>query len=141
AWTPIAPLPTARSYAAAVSDGSFVYIIGGNDAAGMQTSTLWRYDPATNSYTSLAPYTTPTFGHGAAYLNGEIYRIAGYAVGGITGSVEAYTIATNTWAPVANYPNPRFLLNAVGIGGFVYAGGGNDRTLKTAQDLPLRPYQ
>ena len=59
AWTPLASLPAARSGASAVSDGTYIYILGGS-ARGNHTNTVYRYDPVANSYTTLAamPLTT-----------------------------------------------------------------------------------
>ena len=76
-WSPIAPLPSPRVDASAVTDGTYIYILGGADSGNSPNYTLWRYDPTTNSYLTLAPFTTATSRQGAAYLNGTIYRIAG----------------------------------------------------------------
>src|SRR5439155_19117999 len=55
-WSAIAPLPAARYWFTAVSDGTYVYLLGGLPQNGIPTATLWLYDPATNSYnTSLPP--------------------------------------------------------------------------------------
>ncbi len=129
-WTPIAPLPSARQLASAVSDGTYIYILGGTDAylGGNLTSTLYRYDPATNTYTSLAPYTVPTTAQAAAYLNGKIYRIAGCSTpncGAILSSVEVYDIASNTWSTAANYPVSNGLFTATGLNGYIWAAGGD----------------
>src|SRR5436190_21880576 len=63
-WNAIATLPAARYWFTAVSDGTYLYLLGGRDQNGFPTATLWRYDPATNTYnTSLPPYTIPTYGH------------------------------------------------------------------------------
>ncbi len=128
-WTPIASLPSARVFASAVTDGTYIYILGGADSNNGPTSTLWRYDPTTNSYLTLAPFTTATSGQGAAYLNGSIYRIAGEidpTQGTSTNTVEAYTIATNTWAPVANYPQQLFGLAVLPLNGYIYTAGGDE---------------
>src|SRR5438309_7980615 len=97
-WSAIAPLPAARYSVTAVSDGTYLYLLGGRDQNGFPTATLWRYDPATTTYnTSLPPYTIPTSWHASAYLNAKIYRIAGRAITGTEIHVEVYNIATNTW--------------------------------------------
>ena len=82
AWTPIASLPGPRGWFSAASDGKYIYLLGGVDQNFNTTATLWRYDPATNTYnTSLPSYTIPTYFHASVYLNGKIYRIAGRAIG------------------------------------------------------------
>src|SRR6184192_547620 len=130
-WSAIAPLPAARYSVTAVSDGTYLYLLGGRDQNGFPTATLWRYDPVSNTYnTSLPSYTIPTYFHASVYLNGKIYRIAGRAIG-TDFHVEVYTIATNTWSMAANYPFANHTLMAVALGSYIYAGGGNASPDKT----------
>src|SRR5215831_3586670 len=130
-WVPIAPLPAARGWFSATSDGTYIYLLGGVDENFATTATLWRYNPATNTYnTSLASYTIPTYFHATAYLNGKIYRIAGRAIG-TDFHVEVYNIATNTWSMAANYPFANHSLMAAALGNYIYAGGGNASPDKT----------
>ena len=130
-WTPIASLPAPRAWFSAASDGTYVYLLGGVDQNFNTTATLWRYDPASNTYdTSLPSYTIPTYFHASAYLNGKIYRIAGAAIG-TDFHVEVYDIATNTWSMAANYPFANHSLMAAALGNYIYAGGGNASPDKT----------
>ena len=130
-WTPIAPLPAPRGWFSGASDGTYIYLLGGVDQNFNTTATLWRYDPASNTYnTSLPSYTIPTYFHACAYLNGKIYRIAGAAIG-TDFHVEVYDIATNTWSMAANYPFANHNLMAVALGSYIYAGGGNASPDKT----------
>jgi hypothetical protein len=130
-WTPIASLPAPRGWFSGTSDGTYIYLLGGVDQNFNTTATLWRYDPATNTYnTSLPSYTIPTYFHASVYLNGKIYRIAGRAIG-TDFHVEVYNIATNTWSMAANYPFANHSLMATALGGFIYAGGGNASPDKT----------
>jgi N-acetylneuraminic acid mutarotase len=124
-WTPIASLPAPRGWFSGASDGTYIYLLGGVDQNFNTTATLWRYDPASNTYnTSLPSYTIPTYFHASAYLNGKIYRIAGAAIGSDF-HVEVYDIATNTWSMAANYPFANHNLMAAALGGYVYGAGGN----------------
>ena len=67
-WTPIASLPAPRGWFSATSDGTYIYLLGGVDQNFTTTATLWRYDPASNTYnTSLPSYTIPTYFHASAY--------------------------------------------------------------------------
>src|SRR6516162_4546241 len=130
-WTPIADLPAPRGWFSGASDGTYIYLLGGVDQNFNTTATLWRYDPAYNTYnTSLPSYTIPTYFHASAYLNGKIYRIAGAAIG-TDFHVEVYDIATNTWSMAANYPFANHNLMAVALGNYIYAGGGNASPDKT----------
>jgi N-acetylneuraminic acid mutarotase len=130
-WTPIASLPAPRGWFSAASDGTYIYLLGGVDQNFTTTATLWRYDPATNTYnTSLPSYTIPTYFHASVYLNGKVYRIAGRAIG-TDYHVEVYDIATNTWSMAANYPFANHSLMAVALDGYIYGGGGNASPDKT----------
>src|SRR5438445_70724 len=117
-WSAIAPLSAARYFFSAVSDGTYVYLLGGVNQNGIPTATLWRYDPATNTYnTSLPPYTIPTYWHASAYLNGKIYSIAGRRIMGTDFHVEVYTIATNSWSLAVNFPAADKMLMAAALRG------------------------
>jgi len=125
-WTSIAGLPAGRSRASAVSDGTYLYILNGS-SGNPTTNTLYRYDPVANSYTTLAPAPLATAEQAAVYLNGKIYRIAGYNAVSETATVDVYTISTDTWAPpgtVADYPLAVSGLSAIATGGYIYAAGG-----------------
>src|SRR5438132_2626202 len=130
-WTPVAPLPEPRAWFSGTTDGTYIYLLGGEDQNFNTTATLWRYDPISNTYnTSLPSYAIPTYFHACAYLNGKIYRIAGRAIG-TDFHVEVYDIATNTWSMAANYPFANHSLMAVALGNYIYAGGGNASPNKT----------
>src|SRR5690349_19483179 len=93
-WTPIAPLPIATEFSAAVSNGTDVYVLGGANSVGAATNNLWRYNVATNTYTTLAPFTTATWNQAAVFLNNKIYKIGGTGAAAVN-AVEIYDIATN----------------------------------------------
>ncbi len=147
-WAPIAPLPEARAFASAVSDGTYLYILNGGETTLQSRNALYRYDPATDSYSTLAAPPVATYGQAIAYLNGKIYRIAGHYshYGPIVpnavmragtasaptndyevNTVDVYTISSNSWAPagtIANYPLLTSNLNAVVYNGYIYTAGG-----------------
>src|SRR3954470_5341779 len=52
-WTPITSLPQALEFAAAVTDGTSIYVVGGALPGGVPQASLFRYDVAANSYTPL----------------------------------------------------------------------------------------
>ena len=120
-WARLASLPEYRWGASAVSDGTYLYFIGGQ----IISSTPLRYNPADNSYTPLAP-DYGTMNQAAVYMSGKIYRIGGVVPHGATNTVDVYTISTNTWAPAAPYPSITYGLAAVAYGGYIYAAGGFD---------------
>ncbi len=123
-WTAIAPVPTAVEFPSAVTDGTNAYILGGAlTGTGAPQTTLYRYNVGTNTYTTLAPFSTGTWNQAAVFLGGKIYKFAGSAAAS-TNVLEIYDIATNTWTVGAPYPLAISFVSAVAQGGFIYAGGG-----------------
>ena len=125
-----APLP-ARSEAAYgdTTHGGFLYVIGGDNSAGV-LSDLQRYDPVTDTWTTLTSMSTPRAGAAAAVIDDGIFVIGGRASasGPCSGpsmtTVEKYDIDTDTWTAVAPLPNSRSDLAAVAHGGKIFVFGG-----------------
>jgi N-acetylneuraminic acid mutarotase len=133
-WTAKAPLPdNPRAETVAVSDGSYVYLIGGRPV-GLVGNDLWRYDPATDTWRSLSPMPTArATEHMAVYYQGHIYVVGGRmsdAPGGwgALSTLEIYDIATDTWTVGAPMPEPRSDAVAIEYGGKIYVFGGFDET-------------
>ena len=125
AWTAIAPLPVELTNAAAVSDGTYAYVLGGADSSQASTRNLYRYDPVANTYATLAPFSIKVQSHAAVYLGGKIYKFCGFAESKITsGELEIYNIATNTWTFGASYPISVQSVAGFARGNYIYAAGG-----------------
>jgi subtilisin-like proprotein convertase family protein len=125
-WSSILALPTAVEFPSAVGDGTNIFIMGGAlTGTGAPQNTNYRYNVATNTYTTLAPSATSTWSHAAVFLGGRIYKIGGIGATPAN-SVEIYNIATNTWTAGANYPINAGFVSAVTDGTFIYAAGGID---------------
>lgn len=124
-WSAIAPLPEALESPAVVSDGTFVYVMGGN-AFGKIRNTLYRYDPASDSYTLLAPSNVATYGSGGAFLNGKLYKVGGLLdlTGVSSNAVEVYDIGSDSWSSAANYPLSVGFVAVFAHDAFVYGAGG-----------------
>lgn len=127
-WTSIPPLPVALEFPTAVSDGTFIYILGGAIWGGptiVPQTTMNRYDPALNTYTAMAPFTVGTWNQSVAFLNGKIYKFAGTGPGaGSTSALEIYDIAGNTWTLGAPYPLAESFVGVFVQGNFIYGAGG-----------------
>src|SRR5512132_2705358 len=55
-WQIVAPLPQDLFGGASASDGTYEYVFGGYSFTSIQTlDTVYRYNPATNAWSSLAP--------------------------------------------------------------------------------------
>src|SRR5690606_1609822 len=127
-WTNLAPVPSALEFPTAVSDGTSAYIMNGVVSSGDSVNSLYRYNPATNDYTTLASSSVSTWNQAAVYLNGKIYKIGGYvSAGGSSSSsaaLEIYDISSNTWSAGAPYPVAQGWMAAYTDGTYVYVAGG-----------------
>jgi hypothetical protein len=142
-WSSIASVPVALEFPTAVSDGTSAYIINGVNGSGTSVNTLYRYNPATNTYDTLAPSSTATWNHASVYLNGKIYKIGGYVSSASTSTssnaVEIYDIASNTWSAGAPYPVAQGWMSAFAQGNFIYVAGGV--AAETGSTASLKTYR
>ena len=107
-WTPIASMASARCDFAAAAMGGFLYVTGGVEgpAAGPHVvlKRCERYDPASNTWSSIADMPEPRHGHALACLGGSsLYAVggAGYAS---TSPPSRYDVLENTWVVVSLAP-------------------------------------
>lgn len=97
AWETLAPLPHVAHHAGVVSDGTYIYVVGGDGVRIQALSFLWRYDPKQKMWIRLADMPTKRGAHGVVYHDGSIYAVGGadhkkkYTV------MERYDIQTDTW--------------------------------------------
>ena len=131
-WSVISFMPQALEFPAAVTDGTNIYIMGGSNAAGVAQTTLYRYNVGTDTYTTLAPFTTAVWNAAAAYLNGKIYKFTGTNdTPASVSALEIYDIVGNSWSAGASYPAPESFVDAWVQGNFIYAAGGVDAATST----------
>jgi len=121
----LAPMPTVRdSLAAAVYQGK-IYVIGG--FAGIRLTTVESYDPASNTWTELAPMlvgkSLPVVGK---LGSGMIVAAGGFTNNGVTGDTEVYDIATNSWRTVTADPTVRQAGCGWDINGKLYFASGDE---------------
>jgi len=140
AWQQIADLPVAVTHAAAVVDGTTIWLLGGyvGDSPGPATDQVWRYSTTTNAWSPGPPLPAPRGAGGAALLDGELHYFGGTSRGTGPGSPdedEHWVLRVDggtAWEPRAPLPNPRNHLAGAALGGRIYAVGGqhgeNERT-------------
>ena len=123
-----------QAYGETTHDG-FFYVIGGraNGPGAMPLNDLRRYDPVSNTWTTLAPMPTARAGAAAVVVEdddailviGGRTATAGPCSGGGLSVVERYDIETNTWSTVAPLPGPaRSDLAAVSHDDRIFVFGG-----------------
>ncbi|XP_055354127.1 influenza virus NS1A-binding protein-like [Paramacrobiotus metropolitanus] len=129
-WEAVAPMQTARSgHGVAVLNNS-IYALGGSRSNSMgryeSTDTVERYDPLTNTWTSVAPLQVPLSCFASVAYNGQLYIF-----GGGTGNdqttrfVFRYDPLADQWRKLTNMPTARRRCSAcVGPSGLIYVIGG-----------------
>ena len=106
-----APMPSPRASATCFVANGEAYVFAGRDSTGKALNDLWRYNPETDSWTSLgatplSPRVNPT----ACTMDGKVYIGLGFK--GLYGRDTCYmqdwweyTPENNQWKQLENYPN------------------------------------
>jgi hypothetical protein len=74
AWVTGMPLLTAVQYPAAATDGTYIYVLGGNTT---NLTTVQRYDPALDSWDTIADMNTGRGGPGAFFDGKNLWAVGG----------------------------------------------------------------
>ena len=111
-WSERAPLPRDVYGGAAASDGTYAYVAGGVSFNAFETlDTLYRFDPASNTWTELAPMPQAAFMTSAVYYppTNKIYVFGGAdAVSGTNyDTTRIYDTMTNSWTTGPPLPDVR----------------------------------
>jgi serine/threonine protein kinase/N-acetylneuraminic acid mutarotase len=127
-WTQVADLPTAREHLAAVSDGVYVYAIGGRNLSADENSAAFeRFNPASGTWDKLTNMPTPRGSYGAAFLDGRIVAVGGEEPTRVLATVEMYDISSGKWTTVAPINTPVHGQVVAAVGSTLYCIGGADR--------------
>jgi N-acetylneuraminic acid mutarotase len=133
-WTETTPLPLPRALGDVVTVEGRIYVVGGANGAGAQ-STVYSAEPAADgsitTWASLATLPAPRKAHAAASTNGYLYAFGGadsantrldsvfFTRIGSSGDLE-------TWQTGTSLPAPRANAGGVAARGFLYAIGGDE---------------
>jgi N-acetylneuraminic acid mutarotase len=127
-WQDAANMPTPREHLAAVSDGTYVYAVGGRFLSADKNSAAFeRFDPRTGTWTKLAAMPTPRGSYGATFIDGRIVAIGGEEPTRVLGVAEMYDIAGGIWTTLPPMPTPRHAEAVATVGNTVYCIGGANR--------------
>ncbi|MGE2816705.1 Kelch repeat-containing protein [Mycobacterium heidelbergense] len=127
-WNDAADMPTPREHLAAVSDGTYVYTVGGRFlSADKNSAALERFDPAAGTWTRLVGMPTPRGSYGATYIDGRIVAVGGEEPTMVLNTVEIYDIANGKWSTLAPMPTSRHAEVVATVGNTVYCIGGANR--------------
>jgi len=127
-WTPAADLPTPREHLAAVSDGVYVYTVGGRSlSADENSAALERFNPASGTWDKLADMPSARGSYGAAFIDGRIVAVGGEEPTRVLATVEMYDISNGKWTTVAPLGTPRHGQVVAAADSAIYCIGGADR--------------
>ncbi|MGQ0535615.1 MAG: Kelch repeat-containing protein [Methanobacteriota archaeon] len=131
AWQARTEAPTPRTeVAGAAIDGRF-YVLGGFTAATttalseVSVATVEAYDPAADSWTTVADYPIPVHHTAAVAHDGSLFVFGGFAGTFTPTSLSfRYDPAADRWSPIAPLPAPRAAHAAAVLDGKAYVVGG-----------------
>ncbi|NVK26811.1 MAG: gliding motility-associated C-terminal domain-containing protein [Flavobacteriia bacterium] len=118
-------LPLPIHSATAFELDHFAYVVGGNDG-NSNLNTVLRYNPATDSWTSLNPFPGGSL-RGCFSFSNDQYGFVGGGFDGFLSKSEMYRYdpATNAWNQVTRYPGfGRVDCYSGSLNGIGYVGGG-----------------
>jgi serine/threonine protein kinase/N-acetylneuraminic acid mutarotase len=127
-WKDAADMPTPREHLAAVSDGTYVYAIGGRFlSADKNSAALERFDPKSGAWSKLVGMPTPRGSYGATFIDGRIVAVGGEEPTRVLGVAEMYDISDGKWTTLPPMPTPRHAEVVATVGDTVYCIGGANR--------------
>jgi serine/threonine-protein kinase PknK len=127
-WSDAADMPTPREHLAAVSDGTYVYAVGGRHlSADKNSAALERFDPQSGKWTTLVGMPTPRGSYGATYIDGRIVAVGGEEPTQVLAVAEMYDIAEGKWSTLPPMPTARHGEAVATVGNTVYVIGGANR--------------
>ena len=151
-WSAKKTMPRPADHMAVAESRGKIYVFGGTSTerpgevgpSNFQLNDSWEYDPAADSWKSLAPIPSRRNAAAAAEAAGKIYVIGGsqLAEGApnpgpadnllVAGTNEAYDPATNRWESHRAMPTPRNHPAIGVVGGKIYLIGGRLATANVA---------
>lgn len=127
-WTTAADMPTPREHLAAVSDGVYVYAVGGRSLSADENSAAFeRFDPESGSWEKLTDMPTPRGSYGAALIDGRIISVGGEEPTRVLATVEMYDISTGKWTTQAPINTPVHGQVVAAVDTTLFCIGGADR--------------
>lgn len=124
-WMSLSSLPFAVSkHGVAVTGQNILYLAGGEYPDGSASKAAWRFDPAMNSWSEMAPMNIARSELGLATLDGFIYAVGGWEGTTRLGSIERYDPSTNRWEFVQSLKVQLTSPAVASMNGLLYVAGG-----------------
>ncbi len=130
AWTDdLADMPTARWDPECVAVGGKVFVFGGflSVSSGIGSDDVEMYDPATDSWTTLAKLPAPRGAGAVASVQGRIYYLGGAPDFGVARqNAWVYDPSSDAWSVLDDMPFPWFLMGGAEVDGTIYLMAGSE---------------
>jgi N-acetylneuraminic acid mutarotase len=97
AWRPVAPLPHPVTGALTLSDGAFLYLLGGTDGKTYLDET-YAYDPAEDTWRPLPPLPQPGAFATGGTLTGKLIVVGGENDSGVLAACHLFDPAESAWS-------------------------------------------
>jgi non-specific serine/threonine protein kinase len=128
-WHDAASIPVPGDHLPAVTDGRYVYALGGRKLeAAANHNQVQRFDPATGKWTQLTPMPVANSDMGAAYLGGQLITFGGENGLTVFGTTRAYNLASRTWSTLPSLHDARHGMGVAVIGNTIYAIDGGSQS-------------
>jgi len=143
-WHDAPDIPVPGDHLAAVTDGTYLYAIGGRTlASSANHNAVQRFDPATGQWAQLPPLPVADSDLGAAYIGGQLVTFGGENALTVFSTTRAYNLATKTWSTLPSLAEARHGMGVAVIGNRIYAidgasEPGHNGSTTTMQTLHFR---
>jgi N-acetylneuraminic acid mutarotase len=132
-WATKTNMPVASGCGGSAAIGGKLYVFTGCTllSTGVQVSAgfLHRYDPTTNTWTTLRQAPEAHFQPAVTTIGGKLYVAGGNTGSGATsGRLDMYDPATNTWTALNTMPTARVAAAGAAVAGLLYVIGGRNAT-------------
>jgi Kelch motif len=124
-WHDARAIPTPGDHLAAASDGTYLYVVGGEKlTSSFPLATVQRFNPATSQWTQLPPMPAAAANVGAAVAGGQLITLGGETLGSVFNTVRDLNLTTRAWSNLPNMPFARHGMGVAVIGNSLYAVNG-----------------
>jgi hypothetical protein len=126
-WVAAASMSIGRSIFGACVVAGELYVTGGHgNDGGHSFSTVEKYSPSSDTWSTVAPLHAAYAGHAAVAVGLAMYVLGGISEGNFSASVLKFDSMQGTWSEVAPMPEARYALAACVSGSDIYVFGGYD---------------
>lgn len=132
-WTTLAPMPAAETHMGVATDGQFIYVAGGytfdprTTYQTFSTANAFRYDIASNTWSTMASLPAARGAGALAYLDGQLHFVGGVNINR-AGQTEHWVLNLNDpnaqWTDSTPLPLSANHTSVVVLNGKIYLVGG-----------------